>query len=139
MHHSELLLLAVKLNLQNLVLQSVRALLGNVGDSSASTRRKGDQMVGDQAVLIDSTISIASSNVVADLYVAIEFDTCYYFDFFFFRHVRLCSAVIMPIYLEVLGNKVPGDLLVQSDGGDTARNVNTVGLIANGLRKSRIK
>jgi len=77
-HHGELMLLAVELNLQNLVLQSVRALLGNVGDGSASTRRKGDQMVGDQTVLIDSTISIASSNVVADLYVAIEFETCYY-------------------------------------------------------------
>lgn len=77
MHHGELLLLAVELDLQNLVLQSVRTLLGNVGDGSASTRWEGDQMVGDQAVLIDSTISITSSNVVADLYVAIEFEICY--------------------------------------------------------------
>lgn len=78
MHHGELMLLAVELDLQNLVLQSVRTLLGNVSDCSASTRRKGDQMVGDQAVLVDSTISIASSNMVADLDVAIAFEACQY-------------------------------------------------------------
>ena len=61
------MLFAVELDLQNLVLQSVRALLGNVGNGSTGTRRKGDQMVGDQTILVDSTVSIASSNMVADL------------------------------------------------------------------------
>lgn len=134
-HHGELLLLAVELDLQNLVLQSVTALLGNVGDGSASTRRKGDQMVGDQAVLVDSTISIASSNVVANLEVAIDLKGCQYVVPIPRRNMPL-FVTEAPLYLEVLGNKVPGDFLVQSDSGDTTRNVNTVGLVTNGLRKS---
>jgi len=71
-HHREILLLAVEFDLENLILQSVRALLGNVGDGSASAGGKSDQVVGDQTVLIDSTKSVASSDVIADLLIVIS-------------------------------------------------------------------
>lgn len=66
-HHGELGLFSVELDLENLVLKSVATLGSDVSDGTARARRECDQVVGDQTVLIDSTIGVATSDVIADL------------------------------------------------------------------------
>jgi len=127
-HHGELGLFAVKLDLENLVLKSVAALGSDVGDGAARARRESDQVVGDQAVLVDSTIGITTGDVVTDLsrrMVKVQVVSC------LTRSADgHCSRAS---YLEVLRNKVPRDLLVQGNGGDTTRNIDTLRSVTDGL------
>lgn len=69
-HHAVFRLLSVKLDLENLLIDSVAAGLGDSGDGTACSWGKEDLVVVEKGVLVDGTEDITTSYVVADLEVA---------------------------------------------------------------------
>lgn len=69
-HHAELALGAVELELQDLLVDSVAALLGDAGDGSLGTGWEQDLVLAEETVLKDNTKNVAAGDVVADLELA---------------------------------------------------------------------
>lgn len=68
LHHAKLGLLAVELDLKDLVDDGVAALVGNAGDGAAGARGEEDLVDGDKGVLVDGAPDVAAGDVVADLH-----------------------------------------------------------------------
>lgn len=66
-HHAELGLLSIKLDLENLLINGVAASLGNPGDGTACSGGKKNFVLVEKRVLPDDTEDITASDVVADL------------------------------------------------------------------------
>jgi hypothetical protein len=69
-HHAVLGLGAVEVELQNLLVDGVAALLGDAGDGTLGAGREQDLVLAEQTVLEDGAKDITSSDVVADLELA---------------------------------------------------------------------
>lgn len=69
LHHTELGLLALELDLQQLLLHGIATGGGDAGDGTAGTRGEKDLVVVHQAVLKHGTPNVTSRNVVANLEV----------------------------------------------------------------------
>jgi hypothetical protein len=69
-HHAVLGLGAVEVELQDLLVYSVAALLGDAGNGTLGAGREQDLVLAEETVLKDSTKDIATSDVVADLELA---------------------------------------------------------------------
>ncbi|KAI6766620.1 hypothetical protein HG531_011842 [Fusarium graminearum] len=67
LHHGVLGLLAIELDLENVVDDSVLALGGDLGNSSSGAGREQNLVVGKERVLKDGTPNITTREVVADL------------------------------------------------------------------------
>lgn len=67
LHHGVLGLLAVELDLENVLGDSVLALGGNLGNGTAGAGRQENLVHGDEGVFKDGTPDITTGNVVADL------------------------------------------------------------------------
>ena len=115
-HHAVLSLCAVELNLQDLLVNSVAALLGDAGDGSARTGWEEDLVLAEQRVLEDGTEDITTSDVVANLQVA---------------------GCEVPLLLAVEGGQIDtaGDVDRVRGVGDTLEG--TLNTIVDGLHKTR--
>lgn len=69
LHHAVLGLVAVELDLEDLLVDGVAALGGDLGDGSSRARREEDLVGCDEGVLVDGAPDIAAREVVADLHV----------------------------------------------------------------------
>lgn len=69
-HHAVLSLVAIELNLQDLLVDGVFTLLGDAGNRSACAGRKKDLVLAEQRVLEDGTEDVTTGDVVANLEVA---------------------------------------------------------------------
>jgi hypothetical protein len=67
LHHGKLGLLAVKLQLENLLVHRVASLGGNLGDGAAGARGQQDLVYGDERVFVDGSPDIAAREVIANL------------------------------------------------------------------------
>lgn len=72
LHHAVLGLLAVELDLEDLLVDGVLALGGDLGDGAAAARGEDDLVLGDERVLVDDTPDVTARDVVADLHLGLE-------------------------------------------------------------------
>lgn len=72
LHHAVLGLLAVELDLEDLLVDSVLSLGGDLSDGSAAARGEDNFVLRDEGVLVDDTPDVTTCNVVADLHFGVE-------------------------------------------------------------------
>ena len=69
MHHTILALLSLKLHFEDLLFDSVFALVSDAGDGAAGAGWEEDEMVVEEGVFEDVAEAVAAGDVVADLEV----------------------------------------------------------------------
>ena len=68
-HHAVIVLLAIELNLEDLLINSIASLLCNPRDRTACPRRKQNLMVAEQGVFVDATEKVTTGDVVTHFLV----------------------------------------------------------------------
>lgn len=72
LHHAVLGLLAVELDLEDLLVNGVLALGGDLGDGATAARGEDDLVLGNERVLVDDAPDVTARDVVADLHLGLE-------------------------------------------------------------------